>query len=67
MAAHLAKILSNSENVFDFVVSEGNGVKGLCDMGIEELPKQYIKPLEERITTSILIRDDSIPIIDASN
>ncbi|XP_060194136.1 feruloyl CoA ortho-hydroxylase F6H1-3-like isoform X1 [Lycium barbarum] len=67
MVAHLSKILSDSEKVFDFVVNEGHGVKGLCDMGIQELPKQYIQPLEERITTSTVITDDSIPIIDASN
>ncbi|OIS98480.1 PREDICTED: feruloyl CoA ortho-hydroxylase 1-like [Nicotiana attenuata] len=67
MVAHLSKILSNSKNVFDFVVNEGNGVKGLSDMGIQSLPVQYIQPLEERITTSTVITDDSIPIIDASN
>ncbi|KAG5568311.1 hypothetical protein H5410_064672 [Solanum commersonii] len=37
------------------------------DARIQALPKQYIQPLEERITTSIVITDDSIPIIDASN
>ncbi|MCD9560244.1 hypothetical protein HAX54_018748 [Datura stramonium] len=63
MAAHLSKILSNFEKVFDFVVNEGYGVKGLSDMGIQELPKQYIQPVEERI----VITDDSIPIIDATN
>ncbi|XP_049405573.1 feruloyl CoA ortho-hydroxylase F6H1-3-like [Solanum stenotomum] len=67
MIAPLPKILSNSEKVFDFVVNEGHGVKGLCDIGIQALPKQYIQPLEERITTSIVITNDSIPIIDASN
>uniref|UniRef100_M1BIZ5 Oxidoreductase n=1 Tax=Solanum tuberosum TaxID=4113 RepID=M1BIZ5_SOLTU len=67
MIAPLSKILSNSEEVFDFVVNEGHGVKGLCDIGIQSLPKQYIQPLEERITASIVRTDDSIPIIDASN
>ncbi|TMW91990.1 hypothetical protein EJD97_013626 [Solanum chilense] len=67
MIAPLSKILSNSEEVFDFVVNEGYEVKGLCDIGIQALPKQYIQPLEERITTSIVRTDDSIPIIDASN
>uniref|UniRef100_A0A3Q7J8X0 Fe2OG dioxygenase domain-containing protein n=1 Tax=Solanum lycopersicum TaxID=4081 RepID=A0A3Q7J8X0_SOLLC len=63
----ISKILSNSEKVFDFVVNEGHGVKGLCDIGIQALPKQDIQPLEERITTSIVRTDNSIPLIDASN
>ncbi|KAH0764956.1 hypothetical protein KY285_000827 [Solanum tuberosum] len=63
----ISKVLSNSEKLFDFVVNEGHGVKGLCDIGIQALPKQYIQPLEERIATSIVITDDSIPLIDASN
>ena len=67
MIAPLSKIHSNSEEVFDFVVNKGYEVKGLCDIGIKALPKQYIQPLEERITTSIVRTDDSIPIIEASN
>uniref|UniRef100_A0A3Q7J8Y2 Non-haem dioxygenase N-terminal domain-containing protein n=1 Tax=Solanum lycopersicum TaxID=4081 RepID=A0A3Q7J8Y2_SOLLC len=67
MIAPLSKILSNSEEVFDFVVNEGYEVKGLCDIGIQALPKQYIQPLEERITTSIVRTDDSIPITEVSN
>ncbi|XP_060200974.1 feruloyl CoA ortho-hydroxylase F6H1-3-like [Lycium barbarum] len=57
----------NFSDVTDFVVNEGHGVKGLSDMGLKTLPKQYVQPLTERITTSTIIVDDSIPIIDMSN
>lgn len=56
-----------SNNITEFVLNEGNGVKGLSELGLKTLPKQYIQPLEERITTSTIIVDDSIPIIDMSN
>ncbi|XP_019155677.1 PREDICTED: feruloyl CoA ortho-hydroxylase 1-like [Ipomoea nil] len=64
MPAILSSVLSN---ITDFVVHEGNGVKGLADMGLESLPKQYIQPAEERITTSTVIVDDTIPVIDLSD
>ncbi|PHT59487.1 Feruloyl CoA ortho-hydroxylase 2 [Capsicum baccatum] len=48
--------------------NEGHGVKGLADMGIQTLPKQYIQPLRERITSCDLVAEDqSIPVIDLSN
>ncbi|XP_075078476.1 feruloyl CoA ortho-hydroxylase F6H1-3-like [Nicotiana tabacum] len=56
-----------SNNITEFVVNEGNGVKGLSELGLKTLPKQYIQPHKERITTSTIIVDDSIPIIDISN
>ncbi|KAH0704857.1 hypothetical protein KY290_009545 [Solanum tuberosum] len=54
-------------NITDFVVNEGHGVKGLSEIGLQKLPKQYIQPIEERITTNTVILDDQIPIIDISN
>ncbi|OIS98477.1 PREDICTED: feruloyl CoA ortho-hydroxylase 2-like [Nicotiana attenuata] len=70
MAPSLSTILSsNTWNVKNFVVNEGHGVKGLADMGIQTLPKQYIQPLEERIYASNvkLAEELSIPVIDMSN
>ncbi|KAL3530109.1 hypothetical protein ACH5RR_009431 [Cinchona calisaya] len=58
---------SNSWDVIGFAVNEGYGVKGLADLGLETLPKQYIQPPEEQITTSTIVDDDSIPVIDISN
>ncbi|MCE5166597.1 hypothetical protein HAX54_022335, partial [Datura stramonium] len=54
-------------NITHFVVNEGHGVKGLSEMGLQELPKQYIQPIEERITSSTVILDDQIPVIDMSD
>ncbi|KAM3288969.1 feruloyl CoA ortho-hydroxylase F6H1-3 [Capsicum chacoense] len=52
-------------NITDFVVNEGHGVKGLSEMGIQKIPKQYIQPIKERsITTTPTILDDQIPIIN---
>ncbi|XP_059280927.1 feruloyl CoA ortho-hydroxylase F6H1-3-like [Lycium ferocissimum] len=69
MAPSLSTISnSNTWDVKHFVVNEGHGVKGLADMGIQTLPKQYIQPLEERINTSKVVSgEQSIPVIDVSN
>lgn len=60
----LCSVLSN---LTAFVVNEGHGVKGLSDLGLHALPEQYIQPPEERITTSTVVADDSIPVIDMSS
>ncbi|OMO62045.1 Oxoglutarate/iron-dependent dioxygenase [Corchorus olitorius] len=57
----------NSEEVFDFVVNKGNGIKGLVDAGIETVPDLYILPVEDRLEASEVVSVDSIPVIDASN
>ncbi|KAF3455259.1 hypothetical protein FNV43_RR05707 [Rhamnella rubrinervis] len=59
--------ISDSLNVFDFVVKQGNGIKGLVDKGIETLPHQYVQPLEERFDTSTKTTTQSIPVIDVAN
>ncbi|KAF4356285.1 hypothetical protein F8388_000732 [Cannabis sativa] len=64
----MASALSNSFNVTEFVVNQGNGVKGLADLGIEAVPQQYIQPLHERFDSSITnTQHSTIPIIDFSN
>ncbi|KNA23841.1 hypothetical protein SOVF_020660 [Spinacia oleracea] len=58
------------ENINEYVLNQGHGVKGLADMGVKCLPKQYIHPQEERFFTSNndgTGEDGSIPIIDMSN
>nr|AFK49211.1 unknown [Lotus japonicus] len=41
---------SNSSNsLYEFVVRDGNGVKGLVDSGLSEVPERYIQPPEEQI------------------
>ncbi|KAL2331081.1 hypothetical protein Fmac_018662 [Flemingia macrophylla] len=39
----------NSSSLYDFVVRDGNGVKGLAELGLLEVPEMYIQPPEERI------------------
>ncbi|KAK4268139.1 hypothetical protein QN277_024832 [Acacia crassicarpa] len=53
----------------EFVLLQGNGVKGLSDMGLKTLPKQYVQPLEERPSSfdNLLLHQQSIPIIDMAN
>ena len=59
--------LSNSWEVTDFVVNQGHGVKGLSEMGLESLPKQFIQPLEEQMLLNKVVLEESIPVIDVSN
>ncbi|CAI9768652.1 unnamed protein product [Fraxinus pennsylvanica] len=64
----LSTILSNSKkDIKKFVVDEGQGVKGLSDIGLQTLPKQYIQPPQEQISTSTILTEESIPDIDMSN
>ncbi|MFQ6627535.1 hypothetical protein Gotur_004768, partial [Gossypium turneri] len=49
MAPTVAEPFNDSLALIDFVINQGNGVKGLSEMGLKALPKQYIQPLEERM------------------
>ncbi|XP_037491152.1 LOW QUALITY PROTEIN: feruloyl CoA ortho-hydroxylase F6H1-3-like [Jatropha curcas] len=55
---------TDSFDLTDFVINKGNGVKGLSDLGLKSLPKQYIQPQEALIN---IIPHESIPVIDMSN
>lgn len=60
-------VSGESTDIIDFVMNKGNGVKGLSELGLKTLPKQYIQPMEERILSSMTILPlESIPIIDLS-
>lgn len=54
-------------DLIEFVMLQGNGVKGLSEMDLKSLPKQYIQPLEERMSMIKVVPQQSIPIIDMSN
>lgn len=41
--------INDETSFYNFVVKEGNGVKGLVDLGITEVPVRYIQPPEQRI------------------
>lgn len=51
----------------DFLIKAGQGVKGLSEMEITDLPKQYIQPQSERLCNMKTVEETSIPIIDVSN
>ncbi|PIA25342.1 hypothetical protein AQUCO_11800021v1 [Aquilegia coerulea] len=64
MALHFDTI-----NLFDFVVKEGNGVKGLIESGLSKVPDVYIQPVDQRINKTNNIIDAQIvqlPLIDIS-
>ncbi|KAK8261446.1 hypothetical protein V6Z11_D13G188500 [Gossypium hirsutum] len=67
MAPTLADPFNDSSTLVEFVINQGNGVKGLSKLGLTALPKQYIQPLEERMCMTNIIPQGSIPIIDMSN
>ncbi|MBA0680964.1 hypothetical protein Goari_012633, partial [Gossypium aridum] len=67
MAPTRAEPFNDSSALVDFVINQGNGVKGLSEMGLKALPRQYIQPLEERMCMINIKAQESIPIIDMSN
>lgn len=68
MAPSLSQTITDPSDLTDFVINKGNGVKGLSQMGLKSLPKQYIQPVAERMSMNIAkMSEESIPIIDMSN
>ncbi|KAL1325970.1 hypothetical protein AAHE18_13G196500 [Arachis hypogaea] len=61
----MAPTFSTSDSLYEFVVKEGNGVKGLVDSGLLEVPERYVQPEEERIN-KLRTRRHNIPPIDLS-
>nr|DAD24787.1 TPA_asm: hypothetical protein HUJ06_026251 [Nelumbo nucifera] len=62
----MAPVLAEPWDVTEFVVNKGNGVKGLAEMELPCVPKQYIQPIEERLDMDTVVTQDFIPIIDMS-
>ena len=54
-------------DLIDYVINQGNGVKGLSKLGLKTIPHQYIQPPEERLDQNQIVDEESIPIIDVSN
>jgi len=54
----------SASDMSEFVMAKGNGVKGLSEMGLKSVPREYIQPLEERAMKVVV--GESIPIIDMS-
>ncbi|KAK5844214.1 hypothetical protein PVK06_000350 [Gossypium arboreum] len=45
----MAPSFDNESSLFNFVVRDGNGVKGIVDSGISKVPQAYIQPTAEQI------------------
>ncbi|KAJ9164443.1 hypothetical protein P3X46_024019 [Hevea brasiliensis] len=58
----MAPSFSDTDSLFNFVVRDGNGVKGMVDLGLSKVPQQYVQPPEERIDKLKAILSDNSPI-----
>lgn len=58
----MAPSFLDGNSLFNFVVGDGNGVKGMVDSGLSEVPEQYVQPPEERIDKLTAIAHDNRPI-----
>ena len=45
----MAPSFDDSSSLFNFVVRDGNGVKGMVDLGLSKVPQAYLQPPKERI------------------
>ncbi|KAK8507466.1 hypothetical protein V6N13_141488 [Hibiscus sabdariffa] len=61
----MAPNLDDAKSVFEFVVKEGNGIKGLVDSGLSKVPAVYVQPPNERIDKENAIKLE-LPPIDLS-
>ncbi|KAI3495330.1 hypothetical protein L1887_37632 [Cichorium endivia] len=62
----MATGFNDESSLFNFVVKEGNGVKGLVDSGITEVPRLYIQPPHQRIDKQQAAASPENMIIDLS-
>jgi feruloyl-CoA ortho-hydroxylase len=58
----MAPSFLDGNSMFNFVVRDGNGVKGMVDFGLSEVPEQYVQPPEERIDKLNATAHDNPPI-----
>ncbi|KAE8703371.1 2-oxoglutarate and Fe(II)-dependent oxygenase superfamily protein [Hibiscus syriacus] len=61
----MAPSFDNESSLFNFVVRDGNGVKGIVDSGISKVPQAYIQPPDEQINKNKATKCE-IPPIDLS-
>ncbi|ERM96172.1 hypothetical protein AMTRI_Chr09g34300 [Amborella trichopoda] len=62
----IAHIASDEDQLFEFVVRTGHGVKGLVDAGISHIPNRYIHPPEKLADFKRISSTITLPIIDLS-
>ncbi|KAK7401652.1 hypothetical protein VNO78_13298 [Psophocarpus tetragonolobus] len=58
----MALTFNSLSSLYDFVVREGNGVKGVADLGLSEVPERYVQSPEERINKQDSRTCDAPPI-----
>ncbi|KAL5813227.1 hypothetical protein ACOSQ3_028177 [Xanthoceras sorbifolium] len=61
----MAPTLDDKSSLFNFVVQDGYGVKGMVDLGLSTVPAPYIQPEHERIVKQTA-RTCTLPPIDLS-
>ncbi|KAL3850210.1 hypothetical protein ACJIZ3_012092 [Penstemon smallii] len=63
----MSEPLSEPENIIEFILNKGNGVKGLSQLNLKTIPNQFIHPVQERLDPNQIVVQESVPIIDLSN
>ncbi|KAL5554313.1 hypothetical protein UlMin_041714 [Ulmus minor] len=61
----MAPTFDDGSSLFNFVVRDGYGVKGLVDLGVSKVPERYVQPPQERIEKSSATSLE-VPPIDLS-
>ncbi|KAK9056388.1 hypothetical protein SSX86_027478 [Deinandra increscens subsp. villosa] len=56
----------DADSLFNFVVKDGNGVKGLVESGLTEVPTRYIQPPHQRINKQHVAQSPENITIDLS-
>ncbi|GMP64745.1 hypothetical protein CsSME_00025878 [Camellia sinensis var. sinensis] len=62
----MAPSSEDGNSLFNFVVRDGNGVKGLTDSGLSKVPDQYIQPPNEQFGKTTAAHPHDQPAIDLS-
>ncbi|KAJ4977362.1 hypothetical protein NE237_002468 [Protea cynaroides] len=60
----MAPIFADRKSLLNFIVREGNGIKGLADSSISRVPDEFVQPPHERIDKLEMKRHHIPPPID---
>ncbi|XP_057782165.1 bi-functional coumaroyl CoA and feruloyl CoA ortho-hydroxylase F6H2-2-1-like [Salvia miltiorrhiza] len=61
------KMTWKREDLIDFLIKKGNGIKGLSELKLAKIPDDFIQPPHQRLSHTKVATQHSIPIIDVSN
>ncbi|KAI3495212.1 hypothetical protein L1887_37444 [Cichorium endivia] len=65
-SSQMALSINDEDSLFNFVVKEGNGVKGLLDTGVTQVPGRFIQPPDQRFDKQQAARSAENMTIDLS-